>query len=178
MFKLCNVNGWDISTAVPSLACILMKQHDLWWKIPIENPWRHISETLNFKMSLHKMPRHSRTCAFSASSKAAYYSLSACYLKPFDSPEHYKQMVRYLLWFTILTLHQHLGSKSAQFCVLRSISTEWVQAIRNRVNAWDHMLCLTSRCFEQQFGWSTCASTWIKFNCCIQTWQTFWYIYS
>ena len=32
------------------------------------------------------MPRPSRTCAFGASSKAAYYSLSACYLKPFWQP--------------------------------------------------------------------------------------------
>ena len=32
------------------------------------------------------MPRPSRTCAFSASSKAAYYSLSAYYLKTFWQP--------------------------------------------------------------------------------------------
>ena len=33
------------------------------------------------------MPRPLRTCAFGASSKTAYYSLSACYSKLFDSPE-------------------------------------------------------------------------------------------
>ena len=32
------------------------------------------------------MPRPSRTCAFGASSKATYYSLSACYLKTFWKP--------------------------------------------------------------------------------------------
>ena len=32
------------------------------------------------------MPRPSRTCAFGASSKAAYYSLSPCYLKTFWQP--------------------------------------------------------------------------------------------
>ena len=25
---------------VPSLACILTKQHGIWWKIPLENPWK------------------------------------------------------------------------------------------------------------------------------------------
>ena len=34
---------------VPSLACILTKQHGIWWKIPLGNA---ISETLNFKISL------------------------------------------------------------------------------------------------------------------------------
>ena len=32
------------------------------------------------------MPRPSRTCAFGASSKAAYYSLLTCYLKTFWQP--------------------------------------------------------------------------------------------
>ena len=32
------------------------------------------------------MSQLSRTCSFGASSKAAYYSLSACFLKLFDSP--------------------------------------------------------------------------------------------
>ena len=32
------------------------------------------------------MPRPSRTCAFGVSSKAAYYSLSDCYLKTFWQP--------------------------------------------------------------------------------------------
>ena len=37
------------------------------------------------------MSRLSRTCAFGASSKATYYSLSACFLKTFDSPQAEKK---------------------------------------------------------------------------------------
>ena len=58
-----------------------------------------------------------------------------------------------LSWFTFLTLYQHLGSKSAQFCVLWSIFIDRVRELRNKVNVWDHMSRLTSRYLEQ-FGWS------------------------
>ena len=46
-------NGWNISTAVPSLACILMKQHGVCGgKYLLKTRRDAISETLNFKMSL------------------------------------------------------------------------------------------------------------------------------
>ena len=41
--------------------------------------------------------------------------------------------------FTFLTLYQHLGSKSALFCVLWSIFTDRVCALRNTVNVWSHV---------------------------------------
>ena len=66
---------------VPSL---VYSEETTWhprWKIPQENLWKH-----HFKMSLQYMPGPSRTCAFGASSKATYYSLSACYLKTFWQP--------------------------------------------------------------------------------------------
>ena len=59
--------------------------------------------------------------------------------------------------FTFLTLYQHLGSKSAQFCVLWSIFTDRVCALRNTVNVGDHMSRLTSRYLEQ-FEWSACGT--------------------
>ena len=46
-------NTWDISMAVPSLACILMKQHGVYsGKYLLKTPGNAISKTLNFKMSL------------------------------------------------------------------------------------------------------------------------------
>ena len=72
---------------VPSLACSLTKQHGIrGGKYLLKTSGNTISETLIFKMSLQYMPRPSRTCAFGASYKAAYYSLSACYLKIFWQP--------------------------------------------------------------------------------------------
>ena len=66
---------------VPSLTCILMKQHGVsGGKYLLKTPENAISETQNVHRS---MPWPSRTCAFCASSKAAYYSLSGCYLKTF-----------------------------------------------------------------------------------------------
>ena len=59
--------------------------------------------------------------------------------------------------FTFLTLYQHLGSKSALFCVLWSIFTDRVCALRNTVNVWDHMSRLTS-CYLEQFEWSACGT--------------------
>ena len=70
---------------VPSLARILTKQHDVrGGKYLLKTPAIAISETLHFKMSLDASAL--KNCAFGASSKAAYYSLSDCYLKLFDSP--------------------------------------------------------------------------------------------
>ena len=77
-------NAWDISMAkfVPSLVCILMKQHGIHsGKYLLKTPRNAISETLNFKIPLVPLP--SRICAFTVSSKATYYSLLACYLKRF-----------------------------------------------------------------------------------------------
>ena len=75
-------NAWDISTRIlPYSARILTKQQGLrGGKYLLKTPGSAISETLNFKISLLDV---SRTCASGASSKAAYYSLSACYLKTF-----------------------------------------------------------------------------------------------
>ena len=65
---------------VPSLACNLTKQQGLRGGIPLETPGNAISETLIFKISLDASALK-KLYAFGASSKAAYYSLSACYLK-------------------------------------------------------------------------------------------------
>ena len=48
------LNAWEISMAiVPSLACILTKQHAIrGGKYLLKTPGTTISETLNFKMSL------------------------------------------------------------------------------------------------------------------------------
>ena len=52
------------------------------WKIPLENLWkRHFWSAI-----FQNVPWPSRTCVFGASSKAAHYSLSACYLKTFWQP--------------------------------------------------------------------------------------------
>ena len=68
------------NSIVLSLACILMKQHVVCGgKYLLEtpqNPW---------KMSLDASALK-KTCAFGVSSKAAYYSLSARYLKAFRQP--------------------------------------------------------------------------------------------
>ena len=65
--------------------CILTKPDGIHsGKYILKTPGDAISETLNFKMS--KMPQPSRTCAFGTSSKAAFYSLSTCYLKTFWQP--------------------------------------------------------------------------------------------
>ena len=71
---------------VLSLACILMKQHSVRGaKYLLETPGNAISKTLIFKMSLDASALK-KTCAFGVSSKAAYYSLSASYLKTFQQP--------------------------------------------------------------------------------------------
>ena len=79
--------SWDILTALFSVLCILTKQHGVRsGKYLLKTSGNTISETLIFKMSLQYMPRPSRTCAFGASYKATYYSLSVATLKLFDSP--------------------------------------------------------------------------------------------
>ena len=52
------------------------------WKIPLENPWKCPFRDSKFQ----NVPRLSRTWAFGASYKTAYYSLPACYLKAFWQP--------------------------------------------------------------------------------------------
>ena len=74
MFEPCDVveHLEHFGGIVPSFACILTKQHAVHggnWLL--KTPGNAISKALIFKISL------------SASSKAAYYSLSACYLKTF-----------------------------------------------------------------------------------------------
>ena len=83
-FKLCHVvkHVGHFGGIVPSLACILMKQHGVHGeKYLLKTPGNGVSETLNSKMPLDASA--SRTCTFGASSKAAYYSLSACPFKTF-----------------------------------------------------------------------------------------------
>ena len=64
------------NSIVPSLACILAKQHIFrCGKYLLKTPGNAIPETLS-----------SRTCAFCAISRASYYSLSALYLKTFWQP--------------------------------------------------------------------------------------------
>ena len=48
------------------------------------------------------MPWPSRTCAFGASSKAAYYSLSACHLKTFWPPCSIHHIIMYFLIYSRL----------------------------------------------------------------------------
>ena len=67
---------------VPSLVCSLTKQHGVGGvKCLLKTPGSAISETLNFKMSLAALAL--KNLCFGVSSKAAYYSLAACYLKTF-----------------------------------------------------------------------------------------------
>ena len=70
---------------VPSVASILMKQHSICGgKYLLKTPGNAISETLNFKTSPDASALKNFT--FGASSKAAYYSLSGCYLKTLLQP--------------------------------------------------------------------------------------------
>ena len=79
--------SWDILTALFPVLCILTKQHGIrGGKYLLKTSGNNISETLIFKMSLQYMPHPSRTCAFGASYKATYYSLSDCYLETFWQP--------------------------------------------------------------------------------------------
>ena len=87
MFEPCHVveRLGHFEDIVPSLACILTKQHGVCGgKYLLKTTGNTIFKTLNFKMLLDA-PALKNLCV-SASSKAAYYSLSACYLKLFDSP--------------------------------------------------------------------------------------------
>ena len=74
------------SGIVPSLTFILTKQHGVrCGKYLLKTSGNAI---LGLKISkCSQMPWSSRNCAFSASTKATYYSLWACCLKTFDSPE-------------------------------------------------------------------------------------------
>ena len=58
-------------------------------------------------------------------------------------------------------INQHLRSQCTKLCILWSISTNHLNpangALRNAVNAWDHMSHITSQYLEQ-FGWCTCAA--------------------
>ena len=84
VFELCDVleHLRHFRGVVSSLLCILTKQHGFCCgKYILKPPGNAISETLNVKMSPDASP--SRTRTFGASSKAAYYSLSVCYLKTF-----------------------------------------------------------------------------------------------
>ena len=51
------------------------------WKIPLENLWKR-----HFRDSVFQNVPRCLTCAVGVSSKAACYSLSACYLKTFWQP--------------------------------------------------------------------------------------------
>ena len=55
------------------------------WKIPLRNPWKHHFQDSNFQNVLRCLSPQ-KTCASGVSSKAAYYSLSASYLKTFREP--------------------------------------------------------------------------------------------
>ena len=63
------------------------------------------------------MPRPSKTCAFGASSKAAYYSLSACYWKTFWQP--------WVLKFNCCSLSTLLFSdyKESTWCISPNLSS-------------------------------------------------------
>ena len=58
-------------------------------------------------------------------------------------------------------INQHLRSQCTKLCILWSISTNHLNpangALRNTVNAWDHMSHITSQYLEQ-FEWCTCAA--------------------
>ena len=80
-------NTWDSLMALFQSCMYCNETKITWrpqWKIPLENLWTHHFRDCYSKCP--QMPRPSRTCAFSASSKAAYYSLSAYYLKTFWQP--------------------------------------------------------------------------------------------
>ena len=67
----------------------------------VKTPGNAISETLIFKMSLDAWP--SRTCAFGASSRSAYYSLSACYVKTFWQPCNKSHNFIKLIWILVMS---------------------------------------------------------------------------
>ena len=73
-----------------SLVCIILtKQHGVrGGKYLLKTPGKAISETLKFKTFLDALPLKNLClwCEFQ-SHLHLYYSLSACYLKNFDSPE-------------------------------------------------------------------------------------------
>ena len=83
-FELCDILECQghFDYTVPSLACILTKQHGVCSeKHLLKTPGHAITGTLVSKCL--QMPRPLRTCAFGESSRATYYSLSARYLKTF-----------------------------------------------------------------------------------------------
>ena len=83
-FELCDILECQghFDCTVPSLACILTKQHGVCSeKHLLKTPGDAITRTLISKCP--QMPWPLRACAFGASSRATYYSLSACYLKTF-----------------------------------------------------------------------------------------------
>ena len=84
MFEPCDVveRLGHFNGIILSLACILTKQHGVRVeKFLLKSPGNAISETLNFKMSLDASVL--KNLYLWCSSKATYYSLSACYLKSF-----------------------------------------------------------------------------------------------
>ena len=100
--------------------------HPRWNKYLLKTSGKEIAETLTFKMS--PMPRPYETCAFGASSKATYYSLSACYLKHFWQSWSY---IHIFCKFTGICSVQSIWSPSQIFCIARknsvsaNVSYEW-----------------------------------------------------
>ena len=94
-------NGWNILMALFPVLRLLWQNNmasaveNASWK-PLEMPFLRLLISKS-----PQMPLPWRTCVFGANSKAAYYSLSACYLKTFWQPWIYC----FFVWF------YHLVSK-------------------------------------------------------------------
>ena len=80
MFELCDVveRLGHFDSIVPSLVCIPTKQHGVCGgKYLLKTPERNFRDT-KFQNAPRCLGPNKGTCAFGLSSKAAYYSLSAC----------------------------------------------------------------------------------------------------
>ena len=107
--------AWDISTAFFSIL------HVFWQNSMVSTvestSWKPL-EKLFRRLKISKcpyMPRPSRTCAFGASSKAAYYSLSTCFLKTFWQPWMWKKINIALLLFAFSVTLEKLN-RNPQAC--------------------------------------------------------------
>ena len=107
-------------------------------EIPLENPCkRHFRDS-----KFQNVPRclgPSRTCAFGgASSKVAYYSLSACYLEPFWQP---CMLPHAVAWDG----HLHCGTMyGLPIC-------PWAQSVFSRLFFFFHRICRTTVCWDLEF---------------------------
>jgi len=120
-------NACDISTAMFPVLCVF------WWKNmapAVENiswnPWKYHLRDSKFQ----NVPWLSRTWACGASSKTAYYSLPACYLKTFWQPWYIHSFILHCNQ----TLHIGTCSKICKAAPKTfALGHQWIQQITARV---------------------------------------------